>query len=148
MCQQTAAGESHHREEKVAHAASHKDSPFRLGDLLRVLSPPADPRHQERRSKQRFPIRMDVTYQVIDDRSTCGKGLTLNISSAAVRFTTEGQQLSPGDLVELTAPWPVLLNGRVSLKLIIRGVVVRAGSAEAVATIKRYEYRTCHGKRV
>ena len=83
---------------------------------------------------------MDVTYEVLNDRSI-GRGWTLDISSAAVRFTTEAQ-LSLRDLVKLTVSWPVLLDSTVHLQLIIGGTVVRAGGAEAVISILHHEYRT------
>ena len=90
---------------------------------------------------------MEVTYEVLNDRRFDGHGWTLDISSMAVCFTTEAQ-LSPGDLVKLTASWPVLLHDTVPLQLIIGGTVVRAGRTEAVASIQHYEYRTRRAKRV
>lgn len=90
---------------------------------------------------------MDVTYKVLTDRSIDGRGWTLDISSVAVRFTTEAE-LSLGDLVELTGSWPVLLGGTVPLQLIIGGEVVRATSTEAVITIVHHEYRTRGAKRI
>jgi hypothetical protein len=59
-----------------------------------VLRPHPDPTHPERRSRQRFPIRMDVTYELVKDRSICGKGVIVDISRLALRFTREGQQLT------------------------------------------------------
>jgi len=133
-------------EEEGARAGSRENNLLRHGDLLHVLKGSEASHLEERRSRQRFPIRMDVSYQLIQDRSIGGKGITLDISSAAVRFSSEGQQLSPRDLVEIIAPWPVLLNGKVPLKLVIHGMVVRAGGAEVVVTIERYEFRTCRVK--
>jgi hypothetical protein len=123
--------------------AAHSDGD-RCVLLMRL---PATPPRRERRSKQRFPIRMNVTYEVLTNRSNDGRGCTLDISSAAVRFTTDAQ-LSPGDLVKVTASWPVLLSGTAPLQLIIGGPVVRVGSAEAVVAIRHYEYRTRGAKRI
>jgi len=44
--------------------------------------------------------------------------------------------------VELSMNWPVLLNDRCAMKLMIYGCIVRSTDSGAAVAIERYEFRT------
>jgi hypothetical protein len=96
----------------------------------------------ERRTSDRFPINRELRYKVLDRRGTIsGKGLTVNMSSSGLLFTTE-HKLLPGQKVELAVSWPAQLDHRCALKFLARGRVVRTESGRAAVEIDHYEFRT------
>src|SRR5579863_1662409 len=99
---------------------------------------------RDRRSKRRFCTNQDLRYELLGDHDRIigsGGGTILNISSAGVCFTTENG-FTRGAKVKLTISWPVLLDGRVRIKLIIRGAVLRATSNTVVAKTEAYGFYT------
>ena len=73
-----------------------------------------------------------------------GRGKTVNISSSGILFATD-RVLSPGLRVEVEVEWPVKLDNRVSMKLVIVGRVVRSKKndvALAAVKITRYTFHT------
>lgn len=92
---------------------------------------------------RRFPFREDVRYKCLKGHRVYDKGLgkTLLMTSREVRFTTE-HALKPGQEVEVTVNWPVLLGKRCLMKLVIRGQVVSSEAESTVVRIRRYEFRT------
>lgn len=97
----------------------------------------------ERRSRNRFPIVQDVRYQRLKGTKTLGAGTgkTLDMSSTAVRFTTD-YALRPGDKVRVTMNWPALLEQTCAMKLVICGSVVRSDGRSAAVKIICHEFRT------
>jgi hypothetical protein len=97
----------------------------------------------DRRITNRFPVREEVRYKVLQPRSlpTTGTGRTLDISSGGVLFTTE-ERLPPGKLVELSVNWPARLGGTCALKFVATGRVVRSNESSAAVRIEKYEFRT------
>lgn len=102
----------------------------------------------ERRSSSRFPIEREVFYRVLNKRSQneSGSGITKNMSSSGILFTTE-HTLLPGKRVEVAISWPAQLDNKCPLKLIARGRVVRSEPGLAAVEIQQYEFRTmgAHG---
>jgi hypothetical protein len=101
----------------------------------------------ERRSSDRFPIMRELRYKVVSKNNEhAGAGVTVNISSGGVLFTTE-TPLIPGKRVEMAISWPAQLDHKTALKLIARGRVVRSESGCAAVQIDQYEFRTmgAHG---
>ena len=98
---------------------------------------------RERRTKRRFQIDQEVKYKMLYGQriAETGVGLTLNISSGGVWFSTESM-LTSGMPVELSMNWPVLLNDSCPMKLMIYGCVVRSNEKGAAVAIERYEFRT------
>jgi hypothetical protein len=99
----------------------------------------------DQRLRGRYPIALDVQYKLLNGdhvyRVGCGK--TLNISSGGVLFETD-QQLPSSGVVELAIKWPFVLREVCSLKLVMRGRIVR-NDASAKATAVRaehHEFRT------
>ncbi|MBC7928063.1 MAG: PilZ domain-containing protein [Bryobacteraceae bacterium] len=99
----------------------------------------------DRRSSDRFPIEREVRYRVLGKRvggeAEEGTGLTVNISSNGVLFTTN-QELIPGRRLELSISWPAELDNRCQLKLVAKGRVARLEEGRAAVEISQYEFRT------
>src|SRR5215467_12174343 len=97
----------------------------------------------ERRQSIRFPIECEVRYKVLNTRgdrvSGCGK--TVNISSSGVLFFSE-HDLPTGTRLEVSIGWPVLLNEKCSLNLVIQGRVIRRMTNQTAVQIQHYEFRT------
>jgi hypothetical protein len=97
----------------------------------------------ERRSTSRFPVREDVRYRVLQSKAgtLSGSGVTLNIGSGGVLFTTE-ERLPIGRTVELSVNWPARLDGICPLQFVAIGRVVRSEEGRAAVRIDRYEFKT------
>ena len=98
---------------------------------------------QDRRRKRRYPISLSVEFKIVKNYlvTGCGAGTSIDLSSNGIAIATD-QQLRVGSYVELSANWPVLLDGSCPLKLMIFGKVVRSdGRITAIAT-DRHEFRT------
>jgi hypothetical protein len=97
----------------------------------------------ERRGTSRFPVQEDVRYRVIQSKGQkiAGSGVTLNIGSGGILFTTE-EKLAVGRMVELSVNWPARLDGTCPLQFVATGRVVRSEANRAAVRIERYEFRT------
>ena len=100
----------------------------------------------DRRASDRFPIEREVRYKILSKKHAeeMGLGMTVNMSSNGVLFTTD-QLLIPGRRLELNISWPAQLNSKVALKLVARGRVVRYEEGRAAMEIQQYEFRTQGG---
>jgi PilZ domain len=97
----------------------------------------------DRRSTNRFPVREDVRYRVVQSRTAkiSGCGTTLNIGSGGILFTTQ-DKLPIGRMVELSVNWPARLDGTCPLQFVATGRVVRSDGQRAAVRIERYEFKT------
>jgi hypothetical protein len=97
----------------------------------------------ERRGTNRFPVREDIRYRVVQSRAATvsGCGSTLNIGSGGILFTTE-EKLPVGRIVELSVNWPARLDGICPLQFVATGRVVRSDGQRAAVRIERYEFKT------
>ncbi len=99
----------------------------------------------DRRSADRFPIEREVRFRVLSRKSSTegesGVGVTVNMSSNGVLFTTD-RYLLPGRRLEVSISWPAQLNSKIALKLVARGRVVRSEEGRAAIEIHQYEFRT------
>jgi len=97
----------------------------------------------DRRETSRFPMREEVRYRVIQNKSgkLSGAGRTLNIGSGGILFTTE-HLLPVGRMVELSVSWPARLDGTCPLQFVATGRVIRAEANKAAVQIQRYEFKT------
>ena len=99
----------------------------------------------DRRSADRVPIEREVRYRVLSRKSSTdgesGVGITVNMSSNGVLFTTD-RYLLPGRRLEVSISWPAQLNSKIALKLVARGRVVRSEEGRAAIEIHQYEFRT------
>jgi hypothetical protein len=97
----------------------------------------------ERRGTNRFPVREDVRYRLVQARTAnlSGCGTTLDIGSGGILFTTE-DKLPMGRMVELSVNWPARLDGVCPLQFVATGRVVRSEALQAAVRIERYEFKT------
>jgi hypothetical protein len=97
----------------------------------------------DRRKKFRFTIEREIRYKLldVDQIVASGVGCTTNISSGGVAFLGQ-HALAPGQLIELSISWPVLLDNTCPMRLIVFGRVVRSEGFCSACTIDRYEFRT------
>lgn len=106
--------------------------------------PPVEsPLEPNRRAIDRFPIVREVRYRVVSARGTAeaGTGTTVNISSSGVLFTAQ-TPLPVGRRLELSINWPAQLPGKVLLKLVVHGRIVRCQGTEVAIRIEDHEFRT------
>jgi hypothetical protein len=68
-------------------------------------------------------------------------GQTIDLSSSGLRFATK-VPLVPGVKVKVSIDWPVLLEERVQLQLIVTGAVVWSSGTETAIQIGRHDFRT------
>jgi hypothetical protein len=104
------------------------------------------PEH-ERRNGIRFPIKSAVRWVVLNRKigPKTGKGETVDFSSSGLSFLSD-VPLSPGCRVELDVDWPVDLDGRVPMKMVANGRVVRVQGLVVCVTIEKKEFRTAGRK--
>jgi len=97
----------------------------------------------ERRTKSRFPIHRELRYKLLEDDTivAAGSGETVDVSSGGVGMAVD-QPLAIGAFIELSMSWPVLLDERCPMRLIVFGRVVRCDSSRTACTIDKYEFRT------
>jgi len=102
----------------------------------------------ERRSGIRFPIKSELRWTVLNRKigPLTGRGETVDFSSSGLSFRSD-MQLPPGCRLELDVDWPVELDGRVPMKLLATGKVVRVQGSLVCVTIEKKEFRTA-GRRV
>ena len=99
---------------------------------------------REWRAAIRFPLALPLRYSVLHrgmGRTETGSGQTIDVSSAGLRFMTD-RLLPPGLYVELFMDWPVLLDGRVEVQLVMSGNVVRSNGTETAVQIYRHNFTT------
>jgi c-di-GMP-binding flagellar brake protein YcgR len=103
---------------------------------------PKEPR-SERRASVRFPLTLDVRYSVSHRRAPveAGSGQIIDLSSSGLRFAAQGP-LEPGLKLDVAIDWPILLDGRVQLQLIVTGVVVWSSGTETALQIQQHDFRT------
>jgi hypothetical protein len=98
---------------------------------------------QERRASTRFGLSLEIGYTVVNRRAIVrtGSGRTIDLSSSGLSFTTDQPPL-PGQKLEMSIDWPVLLDGAIRLQLVMSGIVVRTAKAATAVQIQRHEFRT------
>jgi len=70
-----------------------------------------------------------------------GLGRTSKMSSTELTFSAD-QFLEVGMKAEISIAWPVLLDNRVRLQLVVEGAVVRNDGDLCAVEIWKYHYRT------
>jgi hypothetical protein len=109
---------------------------FKRGNMLRFEM------EKERRTKSRFPLRMNVRYQSLGtDRPIAGVGQTVNVSSSGVLVTCNST-IHEGTRVRVVFEWPSLLNGTIPLQLLTTGIVVRRQDSGLAIAFDAYQFRT------
>ena len=102
----------------------------------------AGARALERRGANRYPVRQELQYWVVDHTTKlAGVGRIIDMSSSGILFSTE-QALQLGRRVAVSVDWPARLEGTCLLKLVAVGPVVRSERRRVAMRIQRYEFRT------
>lgn len=97
--------------------------------------------NKDRRSRNRYPITLQLQYKLGTGLVRLGFGHTINISSGGVLF--EGDDYLPnGGKIELALNWPFLLQGSCGLKLVMRGRIVRRERNKVAVKAEFREFRT------
>jgi hypothetical protein len=109
--------------------------------LASVLSPIEPDRNQ--RVHGRYPITLELQYKVLSKGRVerHGFGTTVNISSGGVLFEAD-EYLEDSRTIELAMNWPFLLDGVVTLKLVMSGRIVRTEAKAIAVQAERHEFRT------
>jgi PilZ domain len=97
----------------------------------------------DRRSRRRYDLDLDLQYKVIRHYhiSQTGTGRTINFSGGGVAFATR-DVLKPGSTLEVSIAWPIMLNTKCPLKLVITGRVIRSSPELTAMRMEKYEFRT------
>src|SRR6202521_1695156 len=82
---------------------------------------------KDRRDKQRFPIRRELRYKLIEDSNvvSTGTGYSLDLSSGGTAIYADSE-LREGAFVELSISWPVLLDDTCPMRFIAFGRGLRS----------------------
>lgn len=97
-------------------------------------------KNPDRRGERRFPLRLRLTFSSAEAPSCSGYGLSLQISSREIVFVTESA-LTVGRYLKVAIDWPVRLESKVPLKLVVFGHVVRIVESQVVVTVEKHEFR-------
>jgi hypothetical protein len=97
----------------------------------------------DRRASVRFPITLDLHHWISQRRTPLetDSGQLIDLSSSGLRFAAPGP-LEPGLKLDVAIDWPVLLQGRVELQLIVTGTVIWSNKTETAMRIHRHDFRT------
>jgi hypothetical protein len=102
------------------------------------------PDTDDRRINQRFSLRLAIKFRRIERRAVLDRiiiGESLNISSKGLLFTAT-EAFLPGQIVEAFIDWPMLLDSRVRLTLVVEGVILWAAENKTAMSIEKYQFKT------
>jgi hypothetical protein len=96
----------------------------------------------ERRVKSRYPLELNVRYQILGPASlVAGVGQTVNMSSSGMLLACTNN-IPEGTRLKMFVEWPSLLNGTTPLQLIMVGTVVRCVAIGVSVVFESYQFRT------
>jgi len=97
----------------------------------------------ERRTNERFALRLPVTFRNSTDpqNAEVSSGTTLNISSNGLLFQTT-DELKAGQRILVSIEWPVRLENRIPLNLVLHGRILRCEGGMAAMQTQRHEFKT------
>jgi hypothetical protein len=109
---------------------------------LRHAAVPQENR-SDHRLNRRYPITLELQYKLLSRGRVerRGFGRTLDMSSNGVLFESDAPLPSTGQ-VELALDWPFLLDGVCTLKLVMRGRIVRSEAKASAFKAEYHELRT------
>lgn len=90
-----------------------------------------------RRKHERFPFTAQAEYVVAGNRAMA---TTRDISSGGVFLKTD-EILRLGESIQVLIDWPVLLDQRCRLRLVVFGRILRSNGSGTAVGITRYEFR-------
>lgn len=104
------------------------------------------PQSIERRSRVRFPLDLRVSYRTLErDDPFAGEGWVVNMNGRGVLVSSR-QEIGIGARIELSIEWPSLLHGRVPLRFVTQGQVVRCDGSSFAVILAKYQFRTAKRK--
>jgi hypothetical protein len=94
-------------------------------------------------SPMQFPLVLPLKYVVISPKAKAisGTGSTVLLSSTDIIFQAD-QPLVSGVQCEISIAWPVLLESRIHLQLVLESVITRSEGQFVMAGVVKYEFRT------
>ena len=110
--------------------------PSRRADGVRIFLRPGDVAQSDRRQHQRFPITVQAQRILAGDGA---QAIFVDISSGAV-FLKTNNIIQLGESIKVLIDWPVLLDQRCRLRLLIVGKVLLRNGGGTAAEIMRYEF--------
>lgn len=100
----------------------------------------------DRRHAIRFPLKSQLRWTLLNRKTPLtGTGETVDASSNGFAFLSN-VPLSPGCRLQLDVEWPAELDGRIPMKLVVIGKVVRVDGNIVCVTIQKREFRTAGRK--
>jgi hypothetical protein len=100
----------------------------------------------DRRSRLRFPVTMRVCYRTFEQGfPRAAGGWVVNMSRSSVLVSGK-QIVNTGNYVELNIEWPALLHGRVPLRFVAVGKVVRCDASSFAVKLVGHQFRTAKSK--
>jgi|GEM_PF-883936 len=104
------------------------------------------PQSIERRSKVRFPLDLRVSYRTLEREAPfAGEGSVVNMNGRGILVSSR-QNIGIGARMELSIEWPSLLHGRVPLRFVTQGQVVRCDESSFAVILAKYQFRTAKRK--
>jgi hypothetical protein len=90
-----------------------------------------------------FPLVLRLKYKTISPKGKAisGTGSTVLLSSADIVFNAD-QPLGSGVRCEIAIAWPVLLESRIRLQLVLQSVITRSEDQFVMGRVSEYEFRT------
>ncbi len=89
-----------------------------------------------------FPALLECRYELQKGTATVqGSGRTVSMSSTEVCFECD-TPVPEGATGTVTVKWPVLLQGRCGLNLVLKGRILRVQPGAAALRFQWYEFRT------
>jgi hypothetical protein len=90
-----------------------------------------------------FPLVLPLKYRVIspEAKAISGTGSTVSLSSTDIIFEAD-QPLGSGVQCEISIAWPVLLESRIRLQLVLQSVITRSEYQFVMGGVSKYEFRT------
>ena len=87
-----------------------------------------------------------MSYRTLGPESPfAGEGSVVNMNRNGV-LVSSNHKIGVGMRVELSIEWPSLLHGRVPLRFVTEGQVVRCDASSFAVTLARYQFRTAKRK--
>ncbi len=87
-----------------------------------------------------YPLKLKLTFSAVTPPPLSGEGETTQISSRKLFFTTT-ETFTPGRHLRVSLDWPVRLENRIPLRLIVSGRILQSEGGQSVMTIEKHEFR-------
>ena len=90
-----------------------------------------------------FALVLPLKYKVIspEAKAISGTGSTVLLSSTDIIFEAD-QPLGSGVQCEISIAWPVLLESRIPLQLVLQSVITGSECQFVMGRVSKYEFRT------